>query len=517
MGTGGRRMVGGLALSLLSAVALIVIWQSHGNLWWLTFVAFVPMYVAQYRILPRRWSATPMALAFGGYYLAVSLLGSTVMSVGVIAAITLSFALIGFVFGLFLRPFAERTGYRWFVVQLPLIWVTIDLLVQNNELVGTYSWIGYRLGEAPQLIQPIAITGTPALNFLLQVINAAIALVVLALIDRRWPELADVPLSKRVLSWSVAIPVAAVSIWVVASFVMFNAVSTRMGPSVRVAAVQPGLANAMPGTLIDVSGGPPDRTDEQRIQDQAAQLSDMTRKAVAHGAKVVVWPEETLDYDPRVTHADWIPALVRETNIYLVAGFTPDSNNSAAPNTALLWSPDGQVAAVYFKTKRVLAEGEAFKPGSVYPTVKTPFGVLGMIICFDIDFPDGPARTVARNGAQMILAPSIDFESVADVRTSSTVFRAVENRVAMVKADVAWDSVLAAPNGQVITRTVIKTELGGEALLVADVPMGPGGAVFTKFGGYPFQWLAYLATAVMIGSMVVAWRRDRRAKAEEPN
>ena len=46
----------GLALSALSAVLLIVSWQSWGNLWWFTFVAFVPMYAAQYRFLPRRTS-----------------------------------------------------------------------------------------------------------------------------------------------------------------------------------------------------------------------------------------------------------------------------------------------------------------------------------------------------------------------------------------------------------------------------------------------------------------------------
>lgn len=508
----GRRIFGGLGLSLLSAVLLIVIWQSYGNLWWLTFVAFVPMYVAQYRVLPRRWSAVPVAIAFGGYYLAMWLLTSSVLSLRMILAATAGFALVGFVIGIFLRPFAERTGYRWFVLQLPLVWVSIDLLLQNNELLGTYAWIAYRLGDAPELIQPVSVTGTPALNLLLHVVNAAIALAVLRLTDGKWPGLADVPIPARVLRWSLGVPGVAVVVWVASSVVIFNGVSHRMGPAVRVAAVQPGLVNATPGTLIGVVGDMSARSDEQRIQDQIVQLTDMTRKAAAQGAKVVVWPEEALNYDPRVSHSEWIPALVRETKVYLVAGFTPDATNGAAPNTALMWGPEGKVEAVYYKTKRVLAEGESFTPGTAYPTVTTPFGVLGMIICFDIDFPDGPARQVARNGAQMILAPSIDFESVADVRTASTVFRAVENRVAMVKADVAWDSVLAAPNGRVITRTVVKSELGGEALLVADVPVGPGNTLFTRFGGVPFQWLTYAVTAAMFICAFIAWRRQRNGK-----
>jgi apolipoprotein N-acyltransferase len=468
------------------------------------------MYVAQYRVLPRRWSAVPVAVAFGGYYLALWSIGSSVLSVGVIATLTLAFVAIGLVVGLFLRPFAERTQYRWFVVQLPLIWVAIDLLVQNNEIIGTYSWIAYRLAEAPQLAQPVSITGTPALSFLLHVVNAAVALLVLAAIDRRWPELADVPLPRRVLTCSVAIPVIVAVVWMGSSVYMFNDLSSRIGPRVRVAAVQPGLENATPGTLISAGNVAPGRTEDQRIQDQIIELSAMTRDAAAKGAKVVVWPEEALNYDPRILHTDWIPALVRQTNVYLAMGFTPDAQNGAAPNTALLWTPEGNVAAVYLKTHRVLVEGEAFTPGTVYPAVKTPYGTLGMIICFDIDFPDGPARRVAQNGAQMILAPSIDFESIADIRSASTAFRAIENRVAMVKADVAWDSVLVAPNGEVVTSTAVKTERGADALLVADIPIGPGKSIFTSWGGAPFQWLEFIATAVMIGAMVMTWRRTRQ-------
>lgn len=507
-----RRLAGGILLTLVSAALLIVIWPSFGNLWWLTFVAFVPMYVAQYRVLPRRWSGLAVAIAFGSYYFALFMNATSVLPMAPIIGIGVGAAIVGGLIGMFLRPFAERSHYRWFVVQLPLLWVTIDLLVQNNEIFGTYMWIGYRLAPAPQLVQPISVTGTPALSLLIHVINAAIALVVIALIDRRRP--ADVPVPARVLRFSVAIPVAAVAIWTAVSLLIYRDVTNRMGPEVRVAAVQPGLDNATPGTLIAAGNMTPGRSDEQRIADQIAELTAMTKDAAARGAKVVVWPEETLNYDPRVKHTDWIPALLSQTGVYLAMGFTPDASDGAAPNTGLLWSPQGEVQDVYLKTKRVLVEGEKFTPGTEYPTVQTPAGTLGMIICFDIDFPDGPARKTARNGAQLILAPSIDFASVADVRAASTAFRAIENRVAMVKADVAWDSVIVAPNGRVIDSSAVHDEGGGRALLVADVPLGPRGAPFTRFGGVPFQWLTYIATLLLIGAMEVSWRLRRTARRE---
>ena len=514
MGVSRARILGGLGLSLLSAVFLVVIWEAFGNLWWLTFVAFVPMYLAQYRLLPRRWSAVPVGLAFAAYYLALAAVGSSVLPTWVILGIAAVFGLVGLAIGMVLRPFAERTNYRWFVVQFGLIWVAIDLLVQDNELIGTYSWIAYRIGGLPQLVQPVSVVSTPALNLLLHVVNAAIALAVLALLDRRRPHLADVPVPRRVLAWSLGVPAAVCVAWVAWSLLIFTSVTHRMGPEVRVAAVQPGLDNATPGTLISAGDLHPGRGEEQRRTAQIAELSDMTRQAAARGARIVVWPEETLNYDPRVIDTAWIPALVRQTGVYLAMGFTPNATDGSAPNTALLWSPDGSVASVYYKTKRVLAEGESFTPGTAYPTVETPYGTVGIIICFDIDFPDGPARRVAANGARMILAPSIDFASVADVRSASTAYRAIENRVAMVKADVAWDSVIVTPNGRGITSTAVHAEHGGAALLVTDVPMGPRGAPFTRLGGAPFRWLEWIATLVMLGAMIVTKiRRPRGADA----
>ena len=341
-----RRAVGGILFALFSAVALIVVWPSLGNLWWLAFVAFVPMYVAQYRMLPRRWSAVPVGIAFAAYYFALFLHASSVLSIGPIIGIGVGAGILGLVIGMFLRPFAERTGYRWFVVQLPLIWVTIDLVIQNNEIFGTYPWIAYRLATVPQLVQPISIVGTPALSLLIHVINAAVALAVLALIDRLLPQAGVVAVPKQVLAPSVAVPVAVAAIWTAGSLALYRDVSHRMGPEVRVAAVQPGLDNATPGTLIAAGNASPSRSDDQRVTDQIAQLTKMTRDAAAQGAKVGVWPEETLNYDPRVNRTDWIPALVRQTGVYLAMGFTPDANDGTAPNTALLWSPQGDVKAV---------------------------------------------------------------------------------------------------------------------------------------------------------------------------
>ncbi|HEY6472808.1 MAG TPA: hypothetical protein VIY26_07950, partial [Acidimicrobiales bacterium] len=65
-GTGWARFVLGLALAGLSALLATWAFPPYG-IWPLIFVAWVPMLVAQHRVLPRRWSWMAVAIGIGGY------------------------------------------------------------------------------------------------------------------------------------------------------------------------------------------------------------------------------------------------------------------------------------------------------------------------------------------------------------------------------------------------------------------------------------------------------------------
>ena len=131
-----------------------------------------------------------------------------------------------------------------------------------------------------------------------------------------------------------------------------------------------------------------------------------------------------------------------------------------------------------------------------------------MVICFDLDFPNGPVRSVVQGGAEIVAAPSIDFASVADIRTASAVFRALENRVGIVKADLAWDSAVVAADGRILGGTVITDEDGGVAVAVVDLPRGPGGAPFTAYGNWPITLVA-IGLFIALGTAMV--RSARRS------
>lgn len=68
---GWRRISAGIALALLSAVMVFIAFPDLGGLYPLLLIAFVPMYVAQYRLLPRRLSAIPMLITASTYWFTV--------------------------------------------------------------------------------------------------------------------------------------------------------------------------------------------------------------------------------------------------------------------------------------------------------------------------------------------------------------------------------------------------------------------------------------------------------------
>ncbi|MDP4013689.1 MAG: nitrilase-related carbon-nitrogen hydrolase [Candidatus Nanopelagicales bacterium] len=495
--TSTRKTLLGLGLSAVSAVMLYVTCDGHGSLWPLIIVGFVPMYVAQYRLLPRRLSGLAVGIAFFGYWLSLLMYSSSVaeflggplvaLLIIIVAAAVMSVPL--FVFGIFERPFSERTKYKWFVIQLPLVWVGLEVVFGANPFFATNYWMAYRMASVPALDQPVSVLSTPALSLLLMMINAGIAILVLKWIDRRWPSLASVAIPGRTVKWSAGIALCLTVIWIASSLLINARVNSQLGPVVRVAAVQPGNENRSEPGQRQAQDAPSEIERNVRL---SAQMEGLTRDAAAQGAKLIVWPEKLLEYDAATEQGAWVGDLASETQTTIVAGWMPQSPDPSSANIAGAWLPSGQLAGIYYKIHPVTLEGESFNTPQEYPTFTTPVGQLGVLICFDHDFPDSSARLETLGGADILAVPALDPASIANLRWQSLTFRAIENRVPLVKTDVGWDSAIINANGVVADRTAVPNPDGAEEVLVADVNLGPRNSVFTKVGGYTFALLVVI-------------------------
>jgi apolipoprotein N-acyltransferase len=88
--------------------------------------------------------------------------------------------------------------------------------------------------------------------------------------------------------------------------------------------------------------------------------------------------------------------------------------------------------------------------------------------------------------------PSLFGHSIAAEPYTQIVFRGIENRTAIVMADVAYNSAIVDPYGRVLDLVI--TPEGSQATLIADVPMGTGNTLYSRFG----DWLGWLSLAGMV-------------------
>lgn len=165
--------------------------------------------------------------------------------------------------------------------------------------------------------------------------------------------------------------------------------------------------------------------------DYQANLSTVTamaREAAGGGARFVLTPEYALMMDgsgkvmrERALAVDGAPALselqalARELGVWFLAGsLTLRTDDERVANRSFLISAQGQVVASYDKIHmfdvtmpdgRVIRESSTYRPGDRAVVADTPWGRLGMTVCYDLRFP-GLFRALAQAGAQMITVPS---------------------------------------------------------------------------------------------------------------
>ncbi|MBI4875462.1 MAG: carbon-nitrogen hydrolase family protein [Acidobacteria bacterium] len=96
--------------------------------------------------------------------------------------------------------------------------------------------------------------------------------------------------------------------------------------------------------------------------------------------------------------------LARRHNLYIVAGLV-ERDGHLVYNTAALLGPDGRLAGKYRKVSLPPGEVQSgIAPGDDYPVFETRFGKLGMMICYDLFFPE-VSRQLAARGAEVIAVP----------------------------------------------------------------------------------------------------------------
>jgi len=182
------------------------------------------------------------------------------------------------------------------------------------------------------------------------------------------------------------------------------------------------------------------------------QVVHYVRNASEYGARFVLFPEfvttpllavgdATGKGQPIERLADYtrdyeelFAGLAREYGLYLFAGtHVTRAANGRLRNTAYLFAPDGR-RFTQDKLHITPSEREAWQisPGESVSVFETEFGKIGLLTCYDIEFPE-IVRMVRAQGADVLFCPSCTDDRHGFYRVRYCCHaRAVENQVYIV-------------------------------------------------------------------------------------
>ena len=171
------------------------------------------------------------------------------------------------------------------------------------------------------------------------------------------------------------------------------------------------------------------------------------RQAAAAGAGFILTPELTNGLSSSRAHQRSVfrheeddqtlatlRAEAKAAGVWLLIGslgiLTHDTDGRFA-NRSFLIGPDGGIAARYDKIHmfdvnvsetEVYRESEGYRPGNRAVLAETPFGKVGMTVCYDVRFP-ALYRRLAQAGAQILTVPAA-FNHITGAAHWETLLRA---------------------------------------------------------------------------------------------
>ena len=177
-----------------------------------------------------------------------------------------------------------------------------------------------------------------------------------------------------------------------------------------------------------------------------------------------------------------IAEMAKRYNIWINGSMLALNDQGRVANTSILFDSGGKIAGIYRKTHlfSLLNEDKHMAAGDSLCTVDTPWGLVGLSICYDLRFPE-LFRTYALQGVKMVLSPmAFPYPRLAHWKVLIRA-RAIENQMFMVGTNQVGsenfekegtqtyfgDSAIIDPWGE----TVLEASETEEELLTASIDM----------------------------------------------
>ncbi len=455
---------------------------------WLAWFALVPLLYSLKDLSPKQafgigmvsgtahfftllYWLVPFLVKFGH----LSFFLSIIVALGFALFLSIYFAL----FSLILAKFCTKPLTSLFLV--PSGWVSMEYI--RSYLFTGFPWelLGYSQFSRLHLIQISDIVGVFGVSFLIALSNATLFTILLYLTGISWH---GSKVSKKIALWSSVSTILIFGLVFYYGNFQLGSISNQISSAkhIKVAVVQGNISQSV-------------KWDPAYQGITIEKYIDLSVSTKRERPDLVVWPETALPFyffnirDAELT--DMVKKGIKETEAHFLIGspaFEFREKEVDYYNRAYLVNTKGEKIDQYDKVHLVpFGEYVPFKKWLPFINkIVEPVGNyiggekgkvawwdgtgIGTLICFEVIFAD-LARALAKNGAAFFVNITNDAwygtSGGPYQHFSMTVFRAVENRKALVRSANTGISGFVNPSGRVIT----KTPLEKEAVMTGNIPL----------------------------------------------
>lgn len=233
--------------------------------------------------------------------------------------------------------------------------------------------------------------------------------------------------------------------------------------------------------------------------------SSFVRQAADAGADLVVlpelwttgfhWPKNCRLVDEHPLWEESLMDLSQKYGVWIAGSTLAGSTESGVFNRATLISPEEGAVAHYAKMHLFSLTGEDryLTPGNDVVCPETPWGKIGLAICYDVRFPE-LWRMLALEGARLILCPAGFPEPRQDHWRTLLRARAIENQCFVAGVNqvgteqIAGGSALKYFGGSLLVDPwgeVMHEADANESLIIQDIDLSISDKVRQKMAVFP--------------------------------
>ncbi len=389
------------------------------------------------------------------------------------------------VFAFLLNYIRRRIGWNMVAVA-PFLWVSLEY-VRSFFLTG-FPWatLGYSQYMNLPFIQVADITGVYGISFLILLVNSAIYDFISIMGRRERPP----PLREGVVVLAIL-------------FVVFGYGIAQIK---RVENISSRISFRQPKVKIGLAQGNIDQSIKWNAANQEETLriyQNLSSVLAQEKPSLIIWPETATPFlfQSEERYRPWVTEVAETTGAYLLFGspsFDLVKGKVEYYNSAYLISPGKEVIGRYDKIHLVpfgeyapLSEFLFFlgslgtvgnlSPGKLVQNFRFPLGDFGVLICYEIIFPN-LCRKFVKEGADFLVTITNDAwfgrTSAPHQHLSMATFRAIENRVSIARAANTGISAFIDAKGEIRKRSGLFTR----ETLVGQIGPRIGETFYTRYG-----------------------------------